>query len=179
MATDVKRAYFYAPASRPLFIDIPEEDLEEGDEGMVGQLQLSLYGTRDAAANWTQCYTDFLKKRGFEQGRASPCNFYHREKELSLTVHGDDFTTAGTERALAWLKAEFEKEWAVKTKVLGPGKHQEQEIRVLNRIINWTNEGITYEAAPRHAERVVAALNLEQGRPVVTPGCREDVAKAA
>ena len=100
MATDVKRAYFYAAASRSLYIEIPEEDLEEDDEGMVGQLQLSLYGTRDAAANSTACYTDFLQKLGFEQGKASPCNFYHPKKELSLTVHGDDFTTAGTERAL-------------------------------------------------------------------------------
>ena len=46
---DVKRPYSYAKARRPVFIEIPEEDREEGEENMIGQLQLSLYGTRDAA----------------------------------------------------------------------------------------------------------------------------------
>ena len=46
MAIDVKRTYFYAPATRPLLIHIPKEDREEGDEGMVAILSLSLYGTR-------------------------------------------------------------------------------------------------------------------------------------
>ena len=48
---DVSRAYFYAPVTRPLFINIPDEDWEEGDEGLVCQLQISLCGTRDAAQN--------------------------------------------------------------------------------------------------------------------------------
>ena len=47
MSNDVKRAYFYAPAQRPIYIAIPKEDWEEGDEQMVGQLNLSLYGTLD------------------------------------------------------------------------------------------------------------------------------------
>ena len=48
---DVKRAYFYAPTTRPIYIRIPDEDWEEGDEERVGKLNLSLYGTRDAAMN--------------------------------------------------------------------------------------------------------------------------------
>ena len=46
MTNDVKRAYFYAPATRPIYIRIPEEDTEPGDEGKVGKLNLSLYRTR-------------------------------------------------------------------------------------------------------------------------------------
>ena len=46
---DVKRAYFYARARRPVYIEIPIEDYEPGDELRVGKLNLSLYGTRDAA----------------------------------------------------------------------------------------------------------------------------------
>ena len=33
---DIKRAYFYAPARREVFIEIPEEDRGPEDEGMVG-----------------------------------------------------------------------------------------------------------------------------------------------
>ena len=57
MVNDVKRAYFYAPAKRPIFIEIPAEDREEGDGNQVAQLNLSLYGTRDAAQNWADSYT--------------------------------------------------------------------------------------------------------------------------
>ena len=42
----IKRSYFYASVRRPIFIEIPKEGLELGDEGCEGQLQLSLYGTR-------------------------------------------------------------------------------------------------------------------------------------
>ena len=34
LSVDVKMAYFYAPATRPLFINIPAEDREARDEGM-------------------------------------------------------------------------------------------------------------------------------------------------
>ena len=58
MYNDVKRAYFHAPAKRPVYIKIPAEDFEAGDEDMVGVLNLSLYGTRDAAMNWAAKYTE-------------------------------------------------------------------------------------------------------------------------
>ena len=48
---DVSRAYFYAPAVRPVYVQLPEEDKEEGDGNMCGRLRASMYGTRDAATN--------------------------------------------------------------------------------------------------------------------------------
>ena len=67
-AIEVKRAYFYAPARRPLFINIPKEDREEGDEKMVAKLNLSVDGTRDAAMNWTAFYAEFLISIGYAKG---------------------------------------------------------------------------------------------------------------
>ena len=96
MAIDVKRAYFYAPATRPIFIHIFAEDREPGDENMVAQLNLSFYGTRDAAFNWTTTYIKFLQECSFEVGKGSPCNFVHKGKGFVMTVHGDDFTSCGT-----------------------------------------------------------------------------------
>jgi hypothetical protein len=177
MATDVKRAYFYAPARRPIYVEVPEEDKVEGEGDVVGELQLSLYGTRDAAVNWSNAYTKFLKDSGFEQGRGSPCNFLHPERGIRLTVHGDDFTSVGSEEDLAWLDAEFKRSFEVKSQTLGPEARHSQQIRVLNRIISWTAEGIVYEPDPRHAERVMAELGLEAARAVTSPGCREDIVK--
>ena len=48
MINDVSRAYFYAPATRSLFIELPDED-DEAQEGEVGRLNVCLHGTRDAA----------------------------------------------------------------------------------------------------------------------------------
>ena len=87
MTSDIKRAYFYAPATRSIFIKIPREDWEDGDDERVGELNLSLYGARDAAMNWAKTYSNFLVHLGFEMGRASPCNFYHPARAVSVTVH--------------------------------------------------------------------------------------------
>ena len=46
---DVRRAYLYAPARRRVFVELPPEDYQPGDEHMYGLLQYSLNGTRDAA----------------------------------------------------------------------------------------------------------------------------------
>jgi len=52
MYADVSRAYFYAKAVRPVYVNLPDEDRADGDEQMCGRLMMSMYGTRDAAINW-------------------------------------------------------------------------------------------------------------------------------
>lgn len=100
---DVQRAYFYAPVRREFFIKIRPEDRFPGDEDMVGRLDFSLYGTRDAAQNWAYCYTKALKKEGFVRGRASMCNFHHPVYDVSITCHGDDFLMFGSLANLNWV----------------------------------------------------------------------------
>ena len=176
MSNDVRRAYFYAPSTRVIYIRIPKEDWEDGDEERVGKLNLSLYGTRDAAMNWTKTYTQLLTDIGFVTGKASPCNFHHPARGIMLTVHGDDFTSTGREVDLQWLDQALRKKFEIKTDFLGPGARHAKQMRVLNRILSWTSDGITYEADQRHAELLVEAMGVT--RPVSTPGSREDAAKA-
>ena len=75
---DVRRAYFHAPARRDVQIELPEEDWEEG---MCGKLDKSMYGTRDAAQNWEEEYSEFMLSIGFRRGLASPCVFYHQASQ--------------------------------------------------------------------------------------------------
>ena len=77
MSIDVKRAYFYAPALRLVYVEIPIEGWEHGDEARVARLNLS---TRDAVQNWSEQYSSDLRKWGFTMGRASPRNFHHANK---------------------------------------------------------------------------------------------------
>ena len=83
---------------------IPKEDLEEGDENKIARLKLRLYGTRDAAVNWTTTYMEFLVGIGFVKGKGCTCNLHH-PRGLVMTVHGDDFTSTGSARDLMWQKA--------------------------------------------------------------------------
>ena len=50
----MSRALFEAPARRDVCVELPEEAMERGEttKETVGKLLASLYGTRDASANW-------------------------------------------------------------------------------------------------------------------------------
>ena len=61
MVQDVKKAFFYAPATRDVYVKLP---LERAQPGMCAKLPKSLYGTRDAAPNWSQAYFDVLEGMG-------------------------------------------------------------------------------------------------------------------
>ena len=46
-------------------------------------------------------------------------------------------------------------------------------MRILNRLVEWTDDGIQYEADQRHAELVIKELGLkEYSKPVATPGVK-------
>ena len=85
----VRRAYFYAPAQRREFVELPLEDYQAGDEHMCRLLQYSLYGTRDAAQNWEEELASTLG-----DGERSVVEFLikmtSRKYEIKKQVIGDD-----------------------------------------------------------------------------------------
>ncbi len=173
MSIDVKRAYFYARVQRPVYIEIPIEDLEYGDETKIGKLNLSLYGTRDAAQNWMREYSSLLKSLGFIAGLASPCNFRHGTRDIVLTVHGDDFTVTGSNLNLRWLETKMKEKYEIKCEMLGPEPGMKKELRILNRIIRWADGGIEYEADQRHAEIIIEEMGATSAKPVNTAAVTE------
>ena len=109
MVQDVKKAYFYAPATRDVYIELPPE---RAQPGMCANLHKSLYGTRDAALNWSQAYSEVLVKLGFRKGRSSPCMFYHEEWQIRTVVHGDDFLSEGPGESLKKMDREMKKSFS-------------------------------------------------------------------
>ena len=69
---NVRREYFYAPARRRVFVELPSEDHQAGDEH-VCELQYSLYGARDAAQNWQDELASTLGDLKLTRGIACPC----------------------------------------------------------------------------------------------------------
>ena len=42
---------------------------------------------------------------GFRRGQATPCAFYHDDKQLRVVVRGGDFTVLGDQEALDWFRS--------------------------------------------------------------------------
>ena len=102
---------------------------------------------------------EVLTKLGFLRGRASPCCYHHPARSLRCVVHGDDFVLVGPPAALAWAKREMDKSFLTKViGTLGCGPDEVDELRILNRVVRWGQEGIKYEADPRHADVLCAGL---------------------
>ena len=64
-----------------------------------------VYGTRDAGKLWEDTYTQAMEHAGFTTGAANPCVFYHKTRDITVVVHGDDFSALGTDHDLDWYKA--------------------------------------------------------------------------
>ena len=142
-------------------------------------MNLSLYGTRGAAKNWSKKYTEVMLSLGFEVGLGSSCSFRRVQRQVSVTVHGYDFLPICTEADVKWFEAGLAAASEVNMKMLGLEKWHLQEIRILNRVSSWIATGITYEADVRHAEIIIRDLGFETCRPVATLGAREEVGKAS
>ncbi len=72
-------------------------------------------------------------------------------------------------RDLLWLKERMEEEFELKTTMIGWEPGMEREMKILNRIVRCTQEGVEYEADQRHAEIAIRQLDVEQGNSVLTP----------
>ena len=45
---------------------------------------------------------------------------------------------------------------------------------MLNRIVRWTDDGLEYEADPRHVEIILKQLNIGHCKAVAAPGTKEE-----
>ena len=172
MIVDIKRAFFYAPSQKPIYVRLPPEDPRAGDPNLCGRLNQSLYGTRDAGYNWHCAYSKFLRSLGFEQGVANPCHFIDRKSTLKCVVHGDDFLISGSLTALEDLKKKFANQWDCKTEIIGNEKGLKKSARFLNRVITYNDAGIDFEGDQRLIEALVDDLKLQGGNTSPIPGTK-------
>jgi hypothetical protein len=169
LVIDARKAHLHAPAERLVYVDLPPEVKQPG---MCARLRRCLYGTRDAPARWEAFLAGELEKMGFEKGKASPCCFRHISRDLRCIVHGDDFVFVGAEPDLEWAQQEMNSRFLIKViGRLGGDSSDLQELRVLNRVLRWSPDGIYAEADPRHQEILVAQLTGDL-KSLTTPGTK-------
>ena len=91
--------------------------------------------------------------------------FYHRTKDVTVVVHGDDFAAAGDPKHLESTKGALSEKYKIETEVLGSAASDMKGVRILNRVVRITDQGIELEADSRHSELVIRELGLEGCRP--------------
>ena len=171
---DISRAYFNAKLDEnaTTYVQLPQEDADCQD--MCAKLVRHMYGTRAAADGWQEEYSSFLVETlKFTQGISSPCIFRHSQRQIILTVHGDDFTSVGTKCDLDWFEAAMSEHYELTSQPrIGPGMEDAKEAVILNRVIRWGENGIEYEADPRQAEKLISECGMADSNPTATPGVR-------
>ena len=89
VVNDVARAFFEASMRRDLCVELLAEAGE--GESMLGHLIMSLYGTRDATANFQEEVRSLMNKNQADQSKYRPSVHHNRQRGLITLVHGDDF----------------------------------------------------------------------------------------
>ena len=166
---DVRRAYFYAPTKRRVFVQLPPEDYKPGDEEMCGLLQYSFHGTRDAAQSWGEEISGSMEAFGFKQGRSNPCVFHRVGKDMSAAIHGDDVICCGKRCDVEELINKFKRKYEIKWQLMGEAADLDKQVKMLNRTPSWTALGIEWMADPRHANDIIEGLGLRGAHSVAAP----------
>ena len=113
----------------------------------------------------------FMGEIGLEKGKGSPCVFVHRKRDLIWVIHGNDFSILGWQEHLDrfWNQAQNNFEANHRAR-LGPDIGDEKQVRILNQIVTWTEDGIEYEGDQRHADICISNFGLaSDSRSVNTP----------
>ena len=118
-------------------------------KGALAELKRCVYGTRDAGLIWEECYSKALTDMGFRRGISSPCCFHHAAKNISVVIHGDDFTALGAANDLDWYEKQLSAVFELKVKGrLGERQGSDKEVRVLNRVIRLDKGGLRMKQLP-------------------------------
>ena len=121
MFIDVRKAHLNPVCEEDVYIEFPEECGYPKD--VYGKLNYWLYGFRKAGVSWENHYSGKFEEVGFHRGVTCGVCFYHMERDLSLVVHGDDFTFCGLEEDLIWIKELMESWYEIKFRgILGGGR---------------------------------------------------------
>jgi hypothetical protein len=116
---DVKKARTHAKCDdEDAFIELPEEDREEG---RCGKLRRWLYGMRGAAQGWERDFQMKMTDVVFVAGKSALLVFAHSDREIICVVHGDDFTFVGKVEDSKWISDKMQEWYEVKIRgVVGP-----------------------------------------------------------
>ena len=131
--------------------------LEEESEGekCVGRLVKTLNGTRDAPVAWQKVVKGDMFHLGSEECRRTLGVYIHRDRDLRVVTHVDDFLVAGEAQHLKWLRGELEMTYELKAQIAGWQSGDSRELSFLGRTIRLSNSGIELEGDDKHVKGLI------------------------
>ena len=167
MVLDVKRAFLHGIATRLIYVQVPDEESENGK--YVGRLNKTLYGTRDAPVAWPRAVRADMEALGFLECKVTTGVYVHPTRDIRVVTHVDDFLVAGEPADLVWLRDEMAKKYELKVQVAGWDHGDGKELSFLGRTIKLSPEGVTMEGDDRHVQRLLEEWNMQSCSAVSTP----------
>lgn len=88
-------------------------------------------------------------------------------------VHGDDFVFEGPSVGFDGIVSDLQSHWIINVSaILGPADGDAKEVSILNRVVRWDGDVIEYEADPRHVEKLLRDMHMEECKPLSSPGVK-------
>ena len=85
----------------------------------MGKLVRALYGTRDAPLAWLTVVKSDMKEMHYEECKVTNGVFTHRERDLRVVAHVDDFLLSGKVEDLYWFRDHMMNKYELKVQVIG------------------------------------------------------------
>ena len=101
---------------RHVAVELPIDALteEEKERDLVGILDMSLYGARDAAVNFQKEVGKLMRALGFIQSKNNAIIFYHQYDDVKVLVHGNDFVASGRRAKIQKFKENLARRFTIK-----------------------------------------------------------------
>jgi hypothetical protein len=167
MVLDVKRAFLHGIATRTIYVQLPDEESENGK--YVGRLNKTLYGTRDAPVAWLRAVRTDMEALGFLECKVTTGVYVHPIRDIRVVTHVDDLLVAGELADLEWLRDEMKKKYELKVQIAGWDHGDGKELSFLGRTIKLSPEGVTMEGDGRNVKRLLEEWNMQLCSAVSTP----------
>ena len=148
-----------------MYVELPTQDPRHGT-GVVGKLLKAMYGARDAPQLWAGEVAKALECLGFERSVYQPSVYFHRAREMIVTVHVDDFLCSGAAEDLKWLYESLRAKYDLKKVIIGPGSNE--EARYLNRRLRWVNDELELEGDDKHSRVLLTEWGMTECKPAET-----------
>ncbi|KAL2885569.1 Retrovirus-related Pol polyprotein from transposon TNT 1-94 [Ceratocystis lukuohia] len=160
---DACNAFAQSKIKEEVFIELPAN--VECPKGMVAKLDRCLYGLKQAAYQWNEDCTGYLKSLGFENIVTEPCLLYHAGRKMLVLLYVDDITIAAMDdKSIKWFKQLFSKRFVIKdlgetTQIIGIQVSRDRPQRRL-----WINQR-------QYIRRMVEEARFDEHRrsPIRTP----------
>lgn len=94
--------------------------------------------------------------------------FRHKDRDIKLLVHGDDFLVLGDAEDQTFMQKVLSERYEYRCDG-AIGEEANEHLTILNRIVSYDRKtgAVMYEADPRHAEMIIRQLNLQK----IESGC--------